>query len=198
MKNLIRWITMKENNSIYAVICPGPSLTKEQCNLVQSVLPDDQILAVNNAIELIPQAGHLVANDAEWYHEYNGWQYGAKKYSNQAWANRDDRVIGLERLRANKTRYAGNSGVFAMEVARLLGARQIVLVGADMHGTHFFGAHKNLRNTDAKRRSVHLQQYVLFYLIHSQKIRIVNATKGSAIRHIPYMPLDRFLGVKKT
>lgn len=49
-----------------------------------------------------------------------------------------------------------NSGVFAIRVARYLGARKIILLGFDGHGSHYFGEHPSpLKNTTEARRKVH-------------------------------------------
>ncbi len=85
--------------------------------------------------------------------------------------------------------YGSNSGFQAVNLALLLGARDIVLCGFDMSGHHFFGAHKPpLRNT---------QSYVNFIRAFTAAakqlppgIRILNASPTSALTCFPRMTID--------
>jgi hypothetical protein len=73
-----------------------------------------------------------------------------------------------------------NSGLQGMRVARdKLGAKQILLCGFDMHGTHYFGKHPSaLRNTDeARRKHFHKQ----FSMWRNREI-VINCTPGSALQ----------------
>jgi hypothetical protein len=191
------------------VAAPGPSLTPEVADAVYaSGLP---VLAVNDAYKRLPFADILYACDACWWHA----RAGAREFGGERWSS-----IGLPgRFRSNdKTReqaeygmrlvfgddrpgfsvdpamihYGSNSGFQAVNMALLLGARHIVLVGFDMGGTHFFGAHTQpLRNTGS---------YVSFIRAFNDAAKrlpfdviIVNGNPASNLLCFPRMDLDNAL-----
>ena len=94
-----------------------------------------------------------------------------------------------------------NSGALAIKVARHLGAKRILLLGYDGHGTHFFGPHPEqrrglfkLNNTTDKRRHIHILQ-------HRQEaeecaragVEVWNCSPGTAIPHYPIAQLSEAL-----
>lgn len=71
----------------------------------------------------------------------------------------------------------------------LFGATRILMLGFDMHGSHFFGAHKPpLKNTSDKRRLVHLKQFRRW-----QGCEVINCTEGSALKAFPFGNLKEIL-----
>src|SRR5690606_16196507 len=85
-----------------------------------------------------------------------------------------------------------NSGVLGLEVARSKGASRILLLGFDMHGTHFFGPYTNgLSNTTDQRRRMHLAQYDR-WAARNRGIEVFNCTAGSALKCFPEARLDDF------
>jgi hypothetical protein len=78
------------------------------------------------------------------------------------------------------------SGVMALDVALMIGARSIGLYGFDMHGSHFFGPYTNgLRNTSDQRRSILLQQFD-DWARRNAGVSVTNYTPGSAITRFPF------------
>jgi hypothetical protein len=166
---------------------------------------------VNDAYKRLPFADILYACDACWWHARDG----ARDFGGERWSS-----IGLpDRFRVNdKTReqrdygmrlvfgddqpgfsadpamihYGSNSGFQAVNMALHLGARHIVLVGFDMGGTHFFGAHTEpLRNTGS---------YVSFIRAFNEAAKrlpsdviIVNGNPASKLACFPRMDLDNAL-----
>lgn len=98
-------------------------------------------------------------------------------------------AAGIERVEVPAIGDVCNSGVLALEVARMRGATRIELYGFDMHGSHFFGEYTNgLGNTSAKTRTVHLEQYRKWAAANTG-IEVINCTPASAIDCFPMMGL---------
>lgn len=188
------------------VAASGPSLTGEVATAIAaSGLP---VVAVNDAYKRLPLADVLYACDASWWRD----RAGAREFQGERWSSigrpsrfrhndktKEQAAYGLNlvfgddlpgfSLSPNCIHYGGNSGFQGVNLALLLGARSIILVGFDMSnakGAHFFGAHKPpLRNT---------QSYVSFigaFETAAKKlpshIQIVNASPGSALTCFPRM-----------
>lgn len=146
-----------------------------------------QVCAINNSYELAPWADVLVANDESWWRRHpQAHELAGKKFS----ANR---IKGVERVSPNSFGAQSNSGVLAMDVVRNLGATSIVLLGFDMHGTHFFGPYTNgCGNTEPRRRRVHFIQYRI-WAKRNKSIEVLNCTEGSALDCFPMGSLDEVL-----
>jgi hypothetical protein len=90
--------------------------------------------------------------------------------------------------------YGSNSGFQAINLAILLGATTIVLVGFDMHGReHFFGKHPApLGQLDDRRPG--FERYVHHFVTAAKRlpshIRILNCTPGSALTCFAMRALD--------
>ena len=98
-------------------------------------------------------------------------------------------VRGVERVKVPGY-VSVNSGVLGLEVARLKGASRILLLGFDMHGTHFFGPYTNgLSNTSEAKRRMHLAQYAR-WAKRNRDIEVFNCTPGSALQCFPTARLD--------
>lgn len=76
-------------------------------------------------------------------------------------------------------------------------AKSLILLGFDMHGTHYFGAHERakrpgskhfLTNTDEARFQKHIRQFDCF-----SGIPVVNCTEGSALKKFPFAKLGDVL-----
>jgi hypothetical protein len=87
---------------------------------------------------------------------------------------------GVERLEPTGEFNSGvNSGLQGMRVARdVFRATRIVLLGFDMHGTHYFGKHPDpLKNTTQARFVSFLKQFDGWR--HGE---VINCTPGSALK----------------
>lgn len=134
-------------------------------------------VAVSDAYKIAPWAEALVSNDAKWW----SCNLDALKFAGRRFAY--EQVQGVEHLRATHDfRYGINSGLQGIRVAELLGATRILLLGFDMHGTHYFGPHTapELKNTDGNRFAIHLRQFLKW-----KGCQVVNCTPGSALTQFP-------------
>lgn len=151
------------------LLAPGPSMSRE---LADSVRGRAMVGVITSAWPLAPWADFLAATDASWWRKTpEAVGFAGRKFSPGS-------VSGVEKVRLPCDR---SSLVVGMEVAKLLGATKIALLGVDHHGTHFFGPYTNgCRNTSLKRRGDHAAQYA-HWAKRNAGIEIVNCTPGSAL-----------------
>lgn len=188
------------------VAASGPSLSPETAEaVVASGLP---VLAVNDAYKRLPSADILYACDATWWRE----RAGAREFVGERWSSigrpgrfrhndksKEQRTHGLRLVFGedrpgfsfdpSQIHYGSNSGFQGVNMALLLGAATVILVGFDMRGSHFFGAHKQpLRNTGSYVNFIRAFETAAKALPSNR--RIINATQGSALGCFPRMTLD--------
>lgn len=155
----------------FAVIATGQSLTDDQIEQVRK-LPT---VAVSNAYEKAPWAVALVSADRKWWEQYKP-DFEGRKFSLA-------KVPDVEQLSLTM---GSNSGLLGMEVAVMLGATSIILLGFDMHGTHYFGPHPSpMRNTTEHRFSAFKQQFAGF-----KKVPVYNCTPGSHLTCFPMLSIQ--------
>jgi len=167
----------------WALLAPGPSASAEDAERVRAAgIP---LGVIGNAFQLAPWADFLAATDAAWWRKFpEALTLPGAKYTMHE-------VRGVERVKV--AGYVSvNSGVLGLEVARSKGASRILLLGFDMHGTHFFGPYTNgLSNTTDQRRRMHLAQYAR-WAKRNRVIEVFNCTAGSALKCFPEARLDDF------
>ncbi len=130
-------------------------------------------VAVCDAYRLAPWADALVCWDRTWWRVHpEALQFAGRKFCG-------GKIPGGEPLPVSDEFPAGvNSGFQGMRIARSLGARLIVLLGFDMHGSHYFGRHPSpLRNTTPARFAAHVAQFSSW----RGGCDVVNCTPGSAL-----------------
>lgn len=144
-----------------------------------------RVVAVNGCYELAPWAEALAANDICWWRRNpEAKNFAGRKFT----ANRIDHVELIQTLQTQHC-----SGVLGLEVAKLLGAKSIVLLGADFHGTHYFGDYTNtLRNVTEDRRKEHANQFAEWGKAN-KSIRVFNCTPGSKLECFPMARLEDVL-----
>lgn len=165
----------------FAVLATGPSMSQETADYVRDRC---RAVAVCNAYELAPWADALVCNDSIWYKVHpEALQFAGRKFCGQSWP-------GTEWLRNARGFPAGsNSGYQGMRVAALLGASRLLLLGFDMHGTHYFGRHPStLRNSNADKFRSMARQFRLW-----RGVPVLNCTPGSALDCFPMADLREVL-----
>ena len=168
----------------WALLAPGPSASADDAARVAAVgIP---IGAVGNGFQLVESPAFVAATDGAWWRKYpEAKERCGKLYSMHT-------VSGVERVRVPGWT-AVNSGVLGLECARREGATRILLLGFDMHGSHFFGPYTNgLSNTTDQRRRMHLAQYAR-WAKRNQDIQVINCTPGSALKCFPEARLDEVL-----
>lgn len=146
------------------------------------------VVAVNNAFQLAPWADALVANDRKWWEEHAA----AKKFAGRKFCTKT--ISGIERHRGKGVSGDSNSGMLGIDVAvEVFKSTDVLLLGFDFRGTHFFGRYTNgCSNTTADSRVRHQRQMKVWRLLHP-KVRVVNCTIGSALKAFPLGDIEKEL-----
>lgn len=150
------------------------------------------VIAVSDAFRLAPWADALVSNDARWWRANpDAHQFAGRKFSYE-W------VRGVEPIKAKHPYRVGiNSGLRAMTVAQdVYHATRILLLGFDMHGTHYFGPHtkcdprtgSKLPNTDEKKFARFIREFDKW-----TGCEVLNCTPGSALTRFPFADVESVL-----
>lgn len=205
-------------NRRVVIAATGPSLSPAQVAAVTSAKRRNPhslaVVAVNDAYKLFPDADILYACDSAWWRVHKG----APGFRGERWnqiflkgaTERHDLAAaaqwGLQSvasknaprpfLAGNTIAQGMNSGFQAVNLAVLMGAREIVLIGFDMSRggqTHFFGDHPRPLANDSP--------YTLFLKAFDRAapayaaagVRIINASARTAMTCFPRLDLERAL-----
>ena len=178
------------------VVATGQSLTEEQVSMVR----DLPTIAVNDAFRMAPWAAILYAADRQWWDanpdaaQFPGVKLCAMP-GGPALHMRSSGTLGFDPNPA-RVRTGGNSGYQAVHVAIHTGAERILLLGFDMHGTHYFGPHtksangKRLKNPSPESFRNWAER---FGALNHRGAEIVNCTPGSALECFPKMSLEEVM-----
>lgn len=168
----------------HILLAPGPSMSQSFADSVRGC----RVGVVNNCFELAPWADFLAATDVKWWLRYpQARKFAGRKFS----PNRIGE--GVEQVRTARITSACNSGVLALECARRMGAKRILLLGFDMGLGHYFGQYTNgLGNTTKERRVVHHAQFAAWAKAN-KKIEVLNCTPGSALQAFPMARIEDYL-----
>lgn len=173
----------------FAILATGPSLTAAQ---VEAVREKCRVIAVSDAYKLAPWADGLVSQDKPWWRfhtEAHGFE--GRKFSGAHWDGLD--VPGLERIPFDGIIQSGtNSALLACEVAvKTFGAKELLLLGVDMKGSHFFGPHPEpLKNTTDARFEVMKRQFENW---RPKGVTVWNCNLNSGLECFPKRSLDECL-----
>jgi hypothetical protein len=172
---------------MWVILASGQSLTKEQVEFVRKAKQEGRVngfIAVSNVgLDLAPDADALVSHDSSWWVvypqslEFKGWKFSARGYR------------GTEKYTHAEAGHKDgmNSGLMAMCVARdRFKAKKLILLGFDMHGTHYFGKHpSNLTTTNHLKFKWHIKQFEKF-----KGCEVINCTPNSELKIFPKAELS--------
>ena len=165
----------------WAILAPGPSARADDAELARD--SGYSVGCVSNAFELAPWCKFIAASDAKWWHAHPRAMTHPAKFTMGV-------VVGASAVKMPTG--VVNSGVLALEVAKRMGAKQILLLGYDMHGTHFFGRYTNgLTNTSDDRRKVHMREFAQ-WAKDNASVEVINCTQGSALDCFPRGDLCKY------
>ncbi len=190
---LVWTVPLLWSGKMVAVLASGPSMSQRVADEVFAAgLPT---IVVNNTFLLAPWADMLYAADAAWWHAHPA----AADFPGLRVTVQD--VPGTHKLRCSgptgfdphpgAVRSGGHSGYQAVHIAMHAGARQILLCGFDLHGTHWHGPHPEpLRNTAQGTYVRWIENFAELREPAAERgITIINVTPNSALRCFPMMSL---------
>lgn len=156
----------------WAILATGPSMTQELADYVRNRC---KTVAISDAYKLAPWATVLVSNDRSWWECHkDAYQFSGRKMCSHG-------LKGVDEFREHVP-LGRNSGLMGMCAARALGAKRLLLLGFDMHGTHFFGTHPApLKNSTERIFQNHIKQFDGF-----SGCEVLNCTVGSRLTRFPF------------
>lgn len=168
---------------IAAVICTGASVTQQDVDLLRGRC---NVVAVSDSYKLAPWADVMVAHDKKWYDANPDCDFAGPRYCGNPHG-----VEGTQRIYPS----GGNSGCMGIIAANTLFGEEperIILLGADLFGTHFFGPHTRnlLNNTTNQGFDIMIRQYRK--LSH---LPVINCSPISKLDCFPKMPLRKALNL---
>jgi hypothetical protein len=187
------------------VVClaTGRSLTSADVSYVQGKA---RVIAISDAYQLAPWADVLYACDSKWWHWHKrkgAWEFPGMKFGcmHKNATHAPDHPAGVVVLRSTGrtgletdpryVRDGGNSGYQAIHVAVHLGASRIVLLGYDMHGSHFFGSHQD--HSRPSFGSCLAAFATLVEPLRAAGVEVVNCTRKTALEAFPRLSLEEAL-----
>ena len=171
----------------YFICASGPSLTQEDVDYIRG---KGVVVVINNTYQLAPWADILYACDTRWWKAYpEALEHPGRKISIQhnhpdveLWpSNGKINGIGEDMIHTN----SGNSGQMAINLAYLLGAKEIILLGFDFQNTggkaHWHGNHtRGLGNGAAHEpRIKHMR--IAAQQLEAKGIKVINCTRETAL-----------------
>ena len=160
-------------------------------------------IAINDAYKIAPHAQYLYACDLKWWK----WHDGASGFSGmkitqdkKAWEKYPDlyRVpgesgVGLS-LDPSKIHTGQNGGFQAFNLAVLMGASRILLLGYDMRihkngSSHWFGDHPDKQRPNYKPWLEHFADSVP----QLDGVEVINCSPDSALTCFPMMSVDEWI-----
>jgi hypothetical protein len=162
---------------IYAVLASGESMNQA---LADSVREKCKVIAVSDTWQLAPWADALVSADAGW------WRHKKPKFDGPRYTM--GTFPDVEKLEAPM---GTNSGLLGVMLAVKLGATKVLLLGVDLHGTHFFGNHPlPLRNPNQARLETFKRQFSEY---KPKNVQIFNCSESSKLSCYPMARLGDHL-----
>lgn len=162
-------------------------------------------IACNNAFILADWAEVLFGADSRWWqtnawalHKHVGW-YKVTRRAPPGRMPFPIRCVNADHkggLSLDPTVIRGrNSGHMALNVATLMGAKKVVLIGFDLHTrgpTHFHALHQKPANIEAFK--TWLGDFDLAKpILEKAGIEVLNANKQSALKAFPFCELEEFV-----
>jgi hypothetical protein len=183
----------KYKDKTVAIIASGPSLTKDDCDLIKSY--KWPTIVINDSYRIAPFADVLYACDGSWWdvhyprvkEDYSGelWTQDkniANKYNINYVKSANKAGLGVD----NIIHQGANSGYQCINLAYLWGAKRIVVIGLDCSAdpsgkTHWFGLHQvGLSNSHPFSRWISSFN-VLATDLKKHNIEVINASRRTSL-----------------
>lgn len=203
------------------LLATGPSLAEadvERVRLARDRRPDLKVVAINDAYRLAPWADVVYAADAAWWAHHaaevrelpgelwtQGVHAGLGPKPAKAFASLKDRLNVVPSQRKDVPSFdpgvisqGGNSGFQAVNLAVLMGAVRVLLLGFDMGlgpdgERHFFGKHPPGLHMDSPY-PIFIRAFERAAPVYAQRgIVILNASRRSALKCFRQVKLEAHL-----
>lgn len=184
------------------ICASGPSLTRED---VEKTRGKAKSIAINSTIRMAPWADALYACDYAWWERYqDDWKdFQGLKFSQDPKAHRRFGTIYVKSERKpglgkNTIHQGSNSGYQAVNLAYLMGAKRMILLGFDMQLTrdraHWHGKHMRMSNPTAKLCQTWVHNFNgLAKELAAEGVEVINCTRETALTCFPRKTLDDVL-----
>jgi hypothetical protein len=181
----------------FFILASGHSMTQEQAAAVRGL---GTVIAINRTYELAPWCDILYGCDAKFWQYYpDALDCPARKISVEfdhpeveRWPYSESPGLGLYKLHSGR-----NSGYQAINLAYLLGATRIVLLGYDMHGEHWHPQHKPPLSMIQNFRDWVPRFDQMARDLKKQNVSVLNCTPGTRLKVFRRKTLNQFLGSRK-
>ncbi len=202
-------------NRTAIVIASGPSLTREDCELVRQAREADtvRVVSVSNAYKMCaPWADIYYAADRRYWMTYYQPMLKAGVPQKSIWTacSATAERCGVHKVRSvNKPGLGdqilhtnGNSGAMGVGMAALFGAKRIVMLGMDMQAgprglKHFDGDHP-LPLVQSMPFGEWIKKFEAIKTdAKSRGIQLLNASRSTALTKIDRVPLEEILNLTK-
>lgn len=176
------------------VICiaSGPSLSGEDCNLIQAV--NYPVITVNSSWCAIPSCQHIYAADCCWWEEYGaGITSEAARWCGDEFTAKRFGINWLPPAIPGSF----NSGQRAIELAIHLGASRVLLLGYDCsihNGTHWHGNHALLSNPDKFSVARWQEEFSRLRAVAGD-VEIINCSRFTRLTCFPRQSLETALSL---
>lgn len=171
----------------FFICASGPSLTQDDVDYIQN---KGMVMMINNGFQLAPWADIIYACDTRWWKAYpEAIKHRGRKISIQhhhpdveLWPhNNKINGIGEDMIHSN----SGNSGQHAINLACLLGAKEIILLGFDFQNTggkvHWHGNHKHGLGNGANHEPRIKHMNIAAKQLEERGIKVINCTRETAL-----------------
>ena len=166
------------------MVCTGQSVTQQDVDYLRGKC---KVVVVSDAYKMAPWADAMVSHDKGWWMVHEDCDFAGPRYCGH--------FQNIHEKHKTERFYpaGGNSGCLGLLVAASkLGEKpgRILLLGADMHGTHYFGPHTrgSLRNTTAVQFETMRKQFASL-----KQLPVVNCSPISKLTCFPKMSLREAL-----
>lgn len=197
----------------------GPSLSLEQIESARR--KEFALFGCNNVHQIVPDLDVLFATNAQWWDFYWGRNDGPREHKCEKWTNNDESahkyqlnfIRGVDRpalsVKPDRIHHGHSSGFCLVNLAFLMGAARIVLLGYDLKYApdydgrerhigcaprHYFGEYPGALQHWPKvsvEKGIHVQLLKQYETVAAQgAVEIINCTPGSAIDCFPRNTID--------
>jgi hypothetical protein len=194
----------------FCIIASGDSLTIEDCELVKEWRSDvssaeKKVIVINSSFKIAKWADILYACDGEWWDKYYNEVNDVFQGSLYTICDRVSKIYGINWIASEDQQGLGediihtgnNSGYQSINLAYLLGAKKIILLGFDMQRSlnkgHWHGDHPGSLNRHNNFTGWLKKFPKLAEDLKNKDVEVINSTRLTALTCFKMKPLKEAL-----